>query len=349
MSHKAKNEEMVPIVPTLVARQRLDSKKGEFLAEVPSIRLTPDQIEEIHADEYTLTLFYATRIEALSLADIKQKFPEPSPKKAQSIIERFISVGLIHLNSDGKYFSNYPENYINYSDYRYDADLETRKDSKIFQLMKDFTGKREYWKDKTYFSIDAFFTPEQSRELMEMFTAIKRKAKEFANQNAKAKTLRCLRFRRLKFYDMMFCAALAMSVMFGSIEQSHALGGNDPTGVSFVVAEPTVIRSGGNDPTARAQGCLSESDVKVLDSLIPDEGGGGYDPGGKTPKPKPQPDGGGGHDPGTTSTPVNLENACSLQTLVRFVGTCKGMQNQFCSDVRSQAIQLWSKVKGNDI
>jgi hypothetical protein len=48
-----------------VSKLRLDSQKSESAkvvpAEVPSIRLSPEQIEEIHVDEYTLTLFYATR------------------------------------------------------------------------------------------------------------------------------------------------------------------------------------------------------------------------------------------------------------------------------------------------
>lgn len=195
--------------------------------EVPSIRLSPEQIEEIHVDEYSLTLFYATRVEPLTLNDIKREFAEPEPKKAQSVMERFIKVGLVHITPDGSYYSNYPENYINYSHYRYDGDLEARKDSKVFQLMKEFSGKSEYWKDKTYFSMDAFYSKEQSDELLEMFKAIKLKAKDFANENAKKKTIRGLRFRRMKFFDMTFAFVFAMLLTLGISNKSYA-GGNDP-------------------------------------------------------------------------------------------------------------------------
>ena len=160
--------------------------------EVPSIRLSPEQIEEIHVDEYTLTLFYATRMEALSLLEIKRQFPEPEAKKVQSIMDRFIKVGLIHITSEGKYYSNFPENYINYSNYRYDNDLEARKDAKVFQIMKEQTGKLEYWKNRTYFSMDNFYSDEQSEELQALFKTIKLKAKEFANQNSQKISLKGL-------------------------------------------------------------------------------------------------------------------------------------------------------------
>ncbi len=112
--------------------------------ENTDIRLSPEQIEEIHTDEYSLLLFYATRVQPLSVAEIKKQFPEPEPKKVISVMERFVKAGLIHMTPEGKYYSNFPDNYINYSDYRYDSDLEAKKDSKVFRLMKEFTGNREY-------------------------------------------------------------------------------------------------------------------------------------------------------------------------------------------------------------
>lgn len=224
-------------------------------SDVPSIRLSAEQIEEIHADEYSLTLFYASRVEPLSLLEIKREFAEPEPKKAQSVMDRFLKVGLVHLTVDGKYYSNFPENYINYSHYRYDADLEAKKDSKVFDLMKEFTGKGEYWKDKTYFSIDAFYSKEQSDELLEMFKAIKVKAKEFANQNAKKKSIRSLKFRRLKFYDMTFAIFLALSLVWIFPVHSFAAGG-------------------GNDPTAS----LESSEYVQYASFLDLPRGGGHDP-----------------------------------------------------------------------
>ena len=104
--------------PSAVQEKGLMSKTPNGIKEVPTVRLLPEQIEEIHADEYSLKLFYATRIEPQTLAQIKRDFPEPEAKKAQSILDRFVRVGLVHVTVDGKYYSNYTENYINYASYR---------------------------------------------------------------------------------------------------------------------------------------------------------------------------------------------------------------------------------------
>jgi hypothetical protein len=132
-------------------------------------------------------------------------------------------------NSNRKYLSNFPENYINYSQYRYDSNLEARKNAKVFQVMKEQTGKFDFWKDKSYFSIDAFFSEEQSQELQALFKEIRMKAKEFANENAKNKSIRGLRFRRLKFFDMSFLFVVVMLFNLLGADKSFA-GGNDPVG-----------------------------------------------------------------------------------------------------------------------
>lgn len=233
--------------------------------EVPNIRLSPEQIEEIHADEYSLTLFYATRVEPLSVAEIKKQFPEPESKKAQSALDRFVKVGLIHITPDGKYYSNYPENYINYSNYRYDSDLEAKKDSKVFGLMKEFTGNKEYWKNRSYFSMDAFYTQEQTKELQEMLFQVKIKAKEYANENAKKKSIRGLFFRRLKFYDMMFSMLIGIFLFVGITNPANA-GGNDPTIMAkvanyqdWIIRQEILFSGGGNDPTMPMRFAASES------------------------------------------------------------------------------------------
>jgi hypothetical protein len=233
-----------------------DIKVGQV--EVPSIRLSPEQIEEIHSDEYALMLFYATRVEPLSVAEIKKQLPEPEPKKAQSVLDRFVKVGLVHLTQDGKFYSNFPENYINYADYRYDCDLEAKKDNKVFKLMKEFTGSKEYWKNRSYFSMDAFYTEEQTKEMQEMFRQIKLKAKEYANENSKKKSIKGLFFRRMKFYDMMFSLLFAVFLTFGLTDSARA-GGNDPTLMAKIVSyqewisylAQTYRAGGGNDPTAQ--------------------------------------------------------------------------------------------------
>lgn len=260
------------------AVQSTEAKKE--LKDVPSVRLSPEQIEEINADDYSLLLFNATRVQPLSLSELKRYFVETEPKKAESVMERFLKTGLIHKTEDGKYFSNFPDNYINYSDYRYDSDLEVKKDSKVFQLMKEFTGKKEYWKDKTYFSIDAFFTDEQSKELIEMLKEVKLKAKQFSNENDKL-GIKGMKFRRLKFYDMFWMFAIFMlTFSLSSMNPSSSAfaksgSGNDPVGMAFIsngIGEYQVTRhsgGSGNDPTA------SVVQVQELDNV---GGGGGHDP-----------------------------------------------------------------------
>ncbi len=284
---------------------------------VPSIRLSPEQIEEIHSDEYTRTLFYATRIEPLSLTEIKKQFPEPEPKKAQAVMDRFIKVGLIHITLDGKYYSNYPENYINYSNYRYDNDLEARKDGKVFELMKEYTGNKEYWKNKSYFSMDAFYTEEQTKEMQEMFLQIKLKAKEYANENAKTKSIKGLFFRRMKFFDMTFTILLAFFFTLGFSGKSFA-GGNDPTIMMLAayqgeIAQQAMLRSGGgNDPTGQIMALSKNPRAEIFNTAITDsgtaetdDGGGGHDPQGGCERL-----GGGGHDP--TGAPVKPPVCCVI-------------------------------------
>ncbi len=338
-----------------VREGRLNSKNADapkaVQQEVPSIRLSPEQIEEIHTDEYSLTLFYATRMEPLSLLEMKRQFPEPEPKKVQSVMDRYIKVGLVHITPEGKFYSNYPENYINYSHYRYDSDLEARKDSKVFQVMKEQTGKSEFWRDKTYFSMDAFYSEEQSKELLEMFKAIKIKAKEYANENAKKKSIKGLRFRRMKFFDMTFGLMLAILLSLGISQNSYAgAGGNDPTMRAQIIrnAEIAMARfsGGGNDPT----GMMSYEPTTTARSHVGFDpincGGGGHDPCECGPQ-----TGGGGHDPadnnsnGPNSCVLKIEGRlieiknprlCKLHRLIDFLSDCDALGEEVCNAVLYQ-------------
>ena len=236
----------------------LDNKKS-ITAEIPNIRLRPEQIEEIQLCDYSLRLFYATRIQPLSLGEIKEYFPEPESQKAQSVINRFLAVGLIHVTPEEKYYSNFPENYVNYSDYRYDKLLEARKDKKVFNLMKEFTGNREYWKDKTYFSMDAFYTDEQTKEVQAMFKEIKEKLKQYSNDNAKTKSVKGMKFRRIKFFDMFFAILLAFVLVSMPSTPSFAEEQSALTDVQLrdlavyrgAAGKFSVVleSGGGNDPT----------------------------------------------------------------------------------------------------
>lgn len=284
------------------------NRKPIILEDLPSIRLSPEQIEEIHADEYSLKLFYSTRVQALTLGEVKRKFPEPSPKKAHSVLSRYVECGLVHITNEGKYYSNYPHNYINYSDYKYDADLEAKKDAKVFELMKEFTGLPDYWATKSYFSIDSFFSPEQTQELKAMFTEIKYKAKQFSNENAQKGKVDGLNFRRLKFYDMILSVIFAIIVI--AIPAKQAFAGNDPgqPGVmtniypiqlnEFVdrfLASDVVAAGGGNDPgIIRNMSAMAFSPFLMKANFEVDTAGGGHDPGYDSDTDRA----GGGHDPG---------------------------------------------------
>lgn len=290
-------------------------KKKQVLKDLPSIRLSPEQIEEIHADEYSLMLFYATRVEALTLGEIKRRFPEPSPKKAHSVLSRYVECGLVHINNEGRYYSNYPDNYINYSDYKYDADLEAKKDAKIFELMKEYTGQPEYWATRSYFSIDSFFTPEQTQELKGMFTAIKYKAKQFSNENSKNGKVNGLKFRRLKFYDMIL--GMLFAVLLVSLPAPQAMAGNDPGGPAIMnftniapiqvndlvdkmlTSRDIVAAGGGNDPGNLINFAEPRVMAKVWNSSFEVQAGGGHDPGSRDSK-NGEDRAGGGHDPGKT-------------------------------------------------
>lgn len=251
------------------------------LADIPSVRLSPEQIEEINTDDYSLVLFNATRTQPLSLGEIKRHFVETEPKKAESVMDRFLKIGLIHKTEEGKFYSNFPNNFINYSNYRYDGDLEAKKDSKVFKLMKENTGKKEYWNDKSYFSIDAFFTEEQSKEIQEMLKEVKLKTKHFANENDNL-GVKGMKFRRFKFYDMFWTFALfALTFSLTVINPTSTAfaksggSGNDPVGVSYISRKIDQINAtkfnggSGNDPTASF---LNKDNIDV------EGGGGGHDP-----------------------------------------------------------------------
>ncbi len=317
--------------------------KHGTLSEVPSVRLAPEQIEEIHADEYSLALFYATRVQPLNMKEIKRDFPEPAANKAQAVMDRFLKAELVHIDKSGRYYSNFPENYINYSHYRYDGDLEAKKDSKVFQLMKENTGIREYWKDKTYFSIDSFYTEEQTKELLEMFNSIKQKAKHFSNENVKKKSVKGLKFRRIKFFDMFFALALVF-FMSGYGSTSHA--GNDPI-TKVIYENPTEAIQllhlagvgGGNDPSRVSNVSYTGTNGRQL-------GGGGHDPS----NPDNGGSGGGGHDPVRVSRECVLEineepilttpQVCELKRVADIVKACEKNYRKGCPEAEARMEKL---------
>ena len=246
------------------------------LEDLPNVRLSSKQGEEIHTDEYSLKLFYATRICPMTLEEIKRRFPEPSPGKAQSVLNIYIDCELVHKTENGAYYSNYPDNYINYSDHKYDRNIEERKDTKIFETMKEHSGQKEYWETRSYFSIDSFFTPEQTKELQAMFKDIKYKAKQFVQKNARNKTLDGLKFRRIKFYDMIL--SVLFFVLVGTMPTQKALAGNDPTQPyklsDFIQVDPMMIVNhdplGGKIVEADSTSADNTFDVAFVESVLKD-------------------------------------------------------------------------------
>ena len=256
--------------------ESLESHKPQRVnsTESDTIRLNPEQIEEIHADEYSLLLFYATRMRPLSIEDIQEKLPEPEPGMAQSTMDRLIQVELVEQDSEGRYVTLFPNKYVNMTDYRYDALLETRKDRAIFDIMKDHIGDKVFWSDQAYFSIDYFFTDEQNLELKKMLDEARDKAKAFALEN-KGKDPGEMKFRRMKYYNMTLSALIASMMLFftammGSTALAHGGGGNDPTAMRMSYTGPQDQMAMGTPRFFKA----SDSRTKGSDTF----GGGGADP-----------------------------------------------------------------------
>ena len=206
-----------------------------------TVTLSARQIEEIHADEYSLNLFHATRYTPLSLLEIKRQFPEPSAKKADLVMSRFVEAGLVTCSAEEQFYTCYPGKYLNYGSYRYDTEIEGRKDRRIFLEMKENFNNPAHWEDRAYYSIDSFFTKEQTMELRELFMQIRQKSKEFSAENQSKGKLKGLLFRRLKFYDMAGLLLVVMALSFSFIQPSYA-GGNDPHRSAYTT------RVSGNDP-----------------------------------------------------------------------------------------------------
>ena len=229
------------------AKEKSPEPKYEFTSrttneEIKNIRLAPEQVEEINTDDYSLLIFNATRVEALSLAQVKKHYPEPTSKKAKHVLDRFVECGLVHITESGKYFSNYPDHYIDYSLYKYDAALESKKDSRIFDLMKDNCNSKSYWKDKSYFSEDGFFTEEQSREIAEDLNKIRLKVKKFTSENRKSKKVTDLIFRRFKYYDMILGLMLVLSFITTSFSSTAFAEGNDPGAALLSLAQMSSLK-----------------------------------------------------------------------------------------------------------
>lgn len=193
--------------------------------DIKCARFSPEQTEEIVASDYTLTLFHALRVEALTVDQVVEKFPEPEIGKARRVIDRFLELKIIKRSGFDKYVAISSGSFPNFTDHKYDCDLEAQKDAKVFATMKEFAGIKDYWKTQSYFSADGFFTEEQTEEIKKMLLDVKFFVKNALKQNEEKGSLEGMVFRRHKFYDMLL-SLIAIVLVLGSGDYSHA--GNDP-------------------------------------------------------------------------------------------------------------------------
>ena len=179
-------------------------------------------------------------------------------------------------DSQSRYVTRYPNKYVNYGEYRYDALLETRKDRAIFDKMKDHFGDKEFWGENSYFSIDYFFTDEQTQELKKLFDQIKEKARAFAVEN-KGKDPGDMKFRQIKYYNMTLSIILIASLMLfvasmmGPTAFAFGGGGNDPTAMRMSYSPQPYADQGGFLRVSESESLSDSNKIQPL-------GGGGIDP-----------------------------------------------------------------------
>ncbi|MBY0316998.1 MAG: hypothetical protein K2Q26_15870 [Bdellovibrionales bacterium] len=194
--------------------------------DIACVRFSAEQAEEIMANDYTLKLFHATRIEPLSLAGVLERFGEPSEDMAKIVIDRFVKAGILDVSPGDKYFTKYPGNFPNFTEHTYDMNLELNKDARVFKLMKENAGDREYWNTQSYFSTDGFFTEEQTIEIRKKLMDIKFFIKNALRANMEEGSLDGKTFRRHKFYDLVLGSFFAFFILIGG----EANASNDPGG-----------------------------------------------------------------------------------------------------------------------
>lgn len=107
-------------------------KPSDDPRDIPCVRLNADQVVEITADDYSLKIFNLTRIKPVSVSEIISIEPEPESGDAGETIQRFLRVGLLQEVSDGRFYSKFPENYVNFTDHPYDEEFESDKDIRSF-------------------------------------------------------------------------------------------------------------------------------------------------------------------------------------------------------------------------
>lgn len=220
-----------------------DSLKIALADQPEAIFATDEQAAEINASEESLRLFYLTRLKPMTLDEIASVTPPEHRDLIPGVLKRFRDCGLLKLKK-GTYETTLPNAYINFSRSRYNQEIEAQKDRTIFSKMKENAGNKTFWEDQTYFSTDYFFTEEQAQEINEILNQAKAKAKEFAKQN-KAKEPTTMKFRRFKFYNMIFSLAMLLLLPFTAQGQITTTGPDQTFGHQF----NSLMGGGGDDPT----------------------------------------------------------------------------------------------------
>jgi hypothetical protein len=207
------------------AARKFPDRPSEDWRDVLDVRFTVEQVVEITSHDYALKLFHLTRIKPLSVKEIKVIEPEPEEGLAEYVLNRFFEVGLLEGSLDGACYSKYPENFPNFTESPLDSELEADKDARIFQLMKQKAGDRDFWKTNAYFSEDAYLTESQIKDIKSKLQDIKFYIKHAMLENNKNGIVEGLSFIRHKSYNI-FLGVVAILISMVATSKSYA--GNDP-------------------------------------------------------------------------------------------------------------------------
>lgn len=205
---------------------------------------TEAQAAKVYASETSLKLYHLTKNHPQSLDELRAHFPTESAAEIKQILQGFIDASILKLSPSGRYEFLLPNTYLNFSKFRFNGQVEEKKDRSIFNLMKEHAGDRSFWEDQDYFTMDAFLTPEQAKEISQQLDIVREKAKLFANQNH-GKEPTTMNFRRIKFYNMIFGIAALLLLPFTALGQLATTGFDQP----LLNSPISIIGGGGDDPT----------------------------------------------------------------------------------------------------
>ena len=184
----------------------MDSKSGtNNMSPFPEAydNIGSQKSELINADEYTLLLFSAIRIESMTLLEIKRRYPEPNHKKADTALRCLVDGGLVKLNSNSKYESVSKAPFVSFEAFAYCEQKQLGAVESVFTEFYKNQRNRSHWNNRSFFSLTGFFTEEQTKALMAYHHKIEDLAIQFGEENLEKGSLKGLTYRRMLTYDMI--------------------------------------------------------------------------------------------------------------------------------------------------